>query len=304
MVLRSFFIINFAAKGLHFISFCDSIYADLYREDDFMNSVFKNHVHECDLCIIGGGLAGMCAGIAAARHGIKVIIMQDRPLYGGNASSEIRMWVSGSGGKNCRETGIIEEILLENLYRNPERSYPIWDSILYEFVDGEENITSIMNCSCLDAKCENGRLYEVLGWQTTTQSYHTVKATYFADCSGDSILAPLTGAEFRIGREGRSEFNESIAPEVSDKKTMGLTCLITARETSVRNAVLLRSWVENSGLFLGCYSRRVVIVHRPAAECYRVLKLTLVTHLVLGKDMVSDISAALSLSGKEADEFK
>ena len=207
-----------------------------------MNPIFKNHVHECDLCIIGGGLAGMCAGIAAARHGIKVIIMQDRPLYGGNASSEIRMWVSGSGGKNCRETGIIEEILLENLYRNPERSYPIWDAILYEFVDGEKNITSIMNCSCLDAKCENGKLFEVVGWQTTTQSYHTVKATYFADCSGDSILAPLTGAEFRIGREGRSEFNESIAPEVSDKKTMGLTCLITARETERKVKYTAPEW--------------------------------------------------------------
>ena len=197
-----------------------------------MNSVFKNHQHSCDLCIVGGGLAGMCAGIAAARHGASVIIMQDRPLYGGNASSEIRMWVSGAGGKNCRETGIIEEILLENLYRNPERSYPIWDSILYEFIANEENITSLMNCSCLDAKMDGDTIVSVTGWQTTTQAYHTVTAKYFADCSGDSILAPLTGAEFRLGREGRSEFNESIAPVKPDKKTMGLSCLITAQETT------------------------------------------------------------------------
>lgn len=90
-----------------------------------MNSVFKHHQHTCDLCIASGGLAGMGAGIAAARHGASVFIMQDRPLYGGNASSEIRMWISGAGSKNCRETGIIEEIMLKNLYRNPERSYPI-----------------------------------------------------------------------------------------------------------------------------------------------------------------------------------
>ncbi len=195
-----------------------------------MNSVFNTHNHECDLCIVGGGLSGMCAAIAAARHGISVVIMQDRPLFGGNASSEIRMWVSGAGGANCRETGIIEEIMLENLYRNPERSYPIWDSILYEFVINEKNITYILNCSCLDAEMDGNKVTRVTGWQTTTQSFHTVEAKYFADCSGDSILAPLTNAEFRIGREGRAEFGESIAPEKPDRKTMGLTCLMTARE--------------------------------------------------------------------------
>ena len=162
-----------------------------------MNSVFKNHIHECDLCIVGGGLSGMCAGIAAARHGVSVVIMQDRPLYGGNASSEVRIWVSGASGPNARETGIIEEMMLENLYRNPERRFPIWDSIMYEFVDSEKNITSLMNCSCLDAKCEDGKLIEVSGWQTTTQSYHTVRAKLFADCSGDSILARAYGCRIQ-----------------------------------------------------------------------------------------------------------
>lgn len=172
----------------------------------------------------------MCAAIAAARHGARVVLMQDRPVFGGNASSEIRMWVCGARGENSRETGILEEIMLENLYRNPERSYPIWDSILYEFVMNEKNVTPLLNCSCLDAKVEEGRLCEIVGWQTTTQSFHTVRASYFADCSGDSVLAPLTNAEFRIGREGSGEFGESIAPEVADRKTMGLTCMISARE--------------------------------------------------------------------------
>ena len=196
-----------------------------------MNGNLKNYTYECDLCIVGGGLSGMCAAISAARHGVSVVLMQDRPVFGGNASGEIRMWVSGAHGENNRETGIIEEIALENLYRNPERNYPIWDSILYEFIMKEENITPILNCSCLDAVMDGNKIISVKGWQTTTQSFHTVKATYFSDCSGDSILAPLTGAEFRIGREGREEFNESIAPPVSDKKTMGLSCLIQGRET-------------------------------------------------------------------------
>ena len=209
-----------------------------------MNAVFKNHNHECDLCIVGGGLSGMCAAIAAARHGSSVVIIQDRPMFGGNASSEIRMWVSGAGGLNCRETGIIEEILLENLYRNPERGYPIWDSILYEFVMNEKNITSIMNCSCLDAKMDGNKMISVTGWQTTTQAFHTVKAKYFADCSGDSILAPLSGAEFRIGRECREEFNESIAPLTADKKTMGLSCLITARESERKIKFIPPEWAN------------------------------------------------------------
>ena len=209
-----------------------------------MNKAFKNHLHECDLCIVGGGLSGMCAGIAAARHGMSVVIMQDRALFGGNASSEIRMWVSGASGKDCRETGIIEEIMLENLYRNPERGYPIWDSILYEFVMNEKNITSILNCSCLDAEMESGEIKSVTGWQTTTQSFHTVKAKYFADCSGDSVLAPLTNAEFRLGRESRSEFNESIAPVNADKKTMGLTCLITAREVERKIKFIPPEWAN------------------------------------------------------------
>ena len=209
-----------------------------------MNSAFKNHIHECDLCVVGGGLSGMCAAIAAARHGAKVVIMQDRPLFGGNASSEIRMWVSGASQENCRETGIIEEMMLENLYRNPERSYPIWDSVMYEFVMNEKNITSIMNCSCLDAEMDGAKLVSVTGWQTTTQSFHTVKAKYFSDCSGDSVLIPLTKAEYRLGREGREEFDESIAPETADRKTMGLTCLITAREVERKIKFTPPTWAN------------------------------------------------------------
>ena len=197
-----------------------------------MNSMLKNIVHEVEFCVVGGGLAGMCAAISAARHGVKVAIMQDRPMFGGNTSSEIRMWVSGAHGENNRETGILEELELENFYRNPDRSYALWDTILYEAVKNEENITVLLNCSCLDCEMDGNRIVSIKGWQLSTQQFHTVKAKYFADCSGDSILAPLTGAEYRMGREGRSEFNESIAPLTPDNRTMGLSCLMQARETT------------------------------------------------------------------------
>src|SRR5690554_7472601 len=108
----------------------------------------KKRIHKVDFCVIGGGLAGMSAAIAAARHGIKVLLIQDRPVLGGNASSEIRMWICGAHGENNRETGIVEEIELENMYRNPNKSYSIWDSVLYEKVRFQDNITLLLNCSC------------------------------------------------------------------------------------------------------------------------------------------------------------
>ena len=209
-----------------------------------MNMNLKHIVHECDLCVVGGGLAGMCAAVSAARHGIKVVIMQERPMFGGNASSEIRMWVCGAHGKNNRETGIIEEIALENLYRNPYRSYPIWDSILFEIVKNEKNITALLNCTCNDCEMDDNVIKSVTGWQLTTQSWHTVNARYFADCSGDSILAPLTGAMYRVGREGKDELNESIAPDTADNKTMGLSCLIQARQTTSKHEFIPPVWAN------------------------------------------------------------
>jgi hypothetical protein len=87
-----------------------------------------------------------------------------------------------------------------------------------------------LNCSCLDAEMDGSRIVSVTGWQLTTYTYHTIKARMFADCSGDGVLAPLTNAQFRVGREARSEFNELIEPEVADNKTMGMTCLFQARD--------------------------------------------------------------------------
>lgn len=79
--------------------------------------------HHFDPCVVGGGMAGLIAAIAAARHGAKVALVQDRPMLGGNASSEIRMHICGAHGLNNRETGILEEIFLENQYGNPEPNY-------------------------------------------------------------------------------------------------------------------------------------------------------------------------------------
>lgn len=195
---------------------------------------------QCDVCVIGGGMAGVATAISAAREGIHVCLMHERPVLGGNASSEIRMWVCGAQGENNRETGILEEIALGNLYRNPTKSYPIWDTVLYDFVKREKNITLLLNCTCMDANVETGefangrtkKINRVIGYQLTTQTFFEVEAQYFCDCSGDSILAPLSGAEFRIGREAASEFNENTSVKIADSFTMGMSCLIQGRETN------------------------------------------------------------------------
>ena len=185
--------------------------------------------HKVDFCVVGGGLAGLCAAVSAARGGARVLLMQERPVLGGNASSEIRMWACGASGRNNRETGIIEEICLENLRRNGTKNYYIWDSILLETVQKEPNIELLLNCSCCSAETDGNRITSVTGWQMTTQQWHTVEAGLFADCSGDSILAPLTGAEFRIGREDPKEFDEIATYNSADKCTMGLTCILQGR---------------------------------------------------------------------------
>ena len=191
----------------------------------------KHLTYNTDLCVVGGGMAGLCTALAAARHGIKVVLVQDRPVLGGNASSEIRMWIGGAHGKDNREGGIIEEIFLENFYQNPALKYPIWDSVLYEKAMAEENLTLLLNTSCLEAVMDGDRIASIKGWQSNAETFHTVSATYFADCSGDSILAPLTGAHYMYGREAKADFGETIPPDVADKKTMGMSCLFQIRET-------------------------------------------------------------------------
>ena len=200
--------------------------------------------HEVDLCVVGGGIGGMLTAISAARRGAKVALMHDRPVLGGNASSEIRMWICGAGTRvrNLQETGIMEEIALDNMARNPSRNWSIWDALLYEKVRFEPNIDLILNCACCEAKMDDARIESVTGFQLTTYQRHTVRAKIFADCSGDSILAPLTGAAYRVGREAKSEFGEEFGIESADRKTMGSSLLIQARETDHKVAFTPPAW--------------------------------------------------------------
>ena len=217
---------------------------------NLQSNTLKTKYIDCDFCVVGGGISGMAAAIAAAREGIKVVLIHERPVLGGNASSEIRMWISGAKGENNRESGIIEEIALENMYRNPTKSYAIWDTVLYDLVIREKNIKLLLNCTCMDACVSEGeyaygrdrRIKSVRGYQMTTQCFYEVRAKYFCDCSGDSILAPLSGAKYRWGREGASEFKEDTSVQIADTMTMGMSCLIQARETQESISFIPPEW--------------------------------------------------------------
>ena len=93
-----------------------------------------------DFVVIGGGLAGVCAAVSAARQGVQVVLIQDRPVLGGNASSEVRLWSLGAtshmGNNNrwSREGGLVDEILVENTYRNKEGNPLFFDTVLLDFV--------------------------------------------------------------------------------------------------------------------------------------------------------------------------
>lgn len=207
---------------------------------------FPHIEHSVDLCVIGGGMAGVCAALSAARHGAEVLLMHERPVLGGNASSEMRMHICGAdrhgGIPNMRETGILEELRLENVRRNPNQNAYIWDLLLYEKLMFQPGLTMLLNCSCLYAEMDNMRIISVTGWQQTTQTTHMVRADIYADCSGDSIIAPLSGADYRVGREGQFEYGESIAPVTPDSYTMGMTCLFGSRKYDAPQPYIAPSW--------------------------------------------------------------
>ena len=184
--------------------------------------------------VVGGGISGMCAALAAARHGAKTALIQDRPVLGGNASSEIRMHICGADREghrpNARETGIVEEILLENQLRNPQHSFSICDTILWEKTHGQENLDVYLNARFLSAEADNGVIRRIYVQQMTTEKDFLFTADIFIDATGDGMLAFQAGARVMHGREGKAVFGESLAPDVSDDYTMGNSLMFTARD--------------------------------------------------------------------------
>lgn len=188
---------------------------------------------KADVFIAGGGVAGVCAALSAARHGSKVVLVQDRSRLGGNSSSEVKMHIVGANSHRSRpgwrEGGLIEELRLEDAVNNPQRCWELWDLLLYDKLISEPNITLLLETVLYSAEVKGGRIQHVLARCDKSEHLYRIQAHTYMDCTGDSRLGLEAGAEFRTGRESRSEFNESLAPEKADQETLGSSILFTSR---------------------------------------------------------------------------
>lgn len=192
-----------------------------------------------DLVVAGGGLAGVCAAITAARQGAKVILAQDRPVLGGNASSEVRLWALGAtahmGNNNrwSREGGLIDEILLDNLYRNREGNPLIFDTVLLEKVTDENNITLLLNTAVSQVNKSDGTTIDSIeAFCSQNSIYYQLKAPLFCDATGDGIVAFNAGAAFRVGSESSVEFGEKLAPAEANSELLGHTLYFYSKQTT------------------------------------------------------------------------
>lgn len=191
-----------------------------------------------DLVVVGGGMAGVCCSITAARQGLKVILVQDRPVLGGNASSEVRLWMLGAtshmGNNNrwAREGGVIDEIMVENVWRNPEGNSIVFDSLLLEWVTREPNITLLLNTPVSGvAKNPSGEIESVTAFCSQNETRYTLTGELFCDASGDGTVAFLAGAAFRMGAEAASEFGEGLAPVAPSQELLGHSLYFYSRDT-------------------------------------------------------------------------
>ena len=185
-----------------------------------------------DVAVIGAGPAGVCAALAAARSGAGTLLVTDRPVPGGNSSSEIRVWTRGAtGGGNlfAEEMGVWGELKLRALARDPLGSVLTWDDVLLDALLGQEGLTLLLNTQLTAARTENGRVESVTLRGLRTEREWEQQAGIYVDCTGDGYLARLAGVPFRTGREGRDEFDESLALSVPDQFTQGCSILLQSR---------------------------------------------------------------------------
>ena len=204
-----------------------------------------------DLVVCGGGLAGVCAALAASRLGLKTALVQDRPVLGGNSSSEIRVPLAGAANGNpwAREGGIIEELVLAERYNNftsrrESMINDVWDLVLYDKCRQEENLTLYLDTSVRQVSKLKKRILSLFASQLGSEKELEIRGEFFVDSTGDGVVAHLAGAEYRIGREGRDEFDERWAPGEPDMRIMGSSILFGVRDVGQPVPFRPPAWAE------------------------------------------------------------
>ena len=199
---------------------------------------FPRQTLHADLVVAGGGLAGLCAALAAARDGLQVVLIQDRPVVGGNASSEVGMWGNGAtshmGNNNrwAREGGIMGEILEENLWRNKEGNPVMFDLVLLDMAKSQPGLTLLLNTTVYDLQKEGQRITGVSAFNAINETFYSVTADQFCDATGDGVLGFLAGAEYREGAEEVEELGEKMAPGDNFGHKLGHSIYFYTKQTA------------------------------------------------------------------------
>ena len=219
-----------------------------------------------DVVVIGGGMAGFCAAVAAARHGARTCLVQDRPVFGGNSSSEIRVTLHGAAAFHtyARETGIISELLMEERARNHEEitengwTNSVWDMTMYDMARKTSNLTFHLNTSVyavgMSDRCS---IPSVFARIANAETEIRISARTFIDCTGDGIVADMAGCEWRMGTEGKDEFDEPHAPELASGDTMGSSIHFKAKDMGRPFLLLRRIGLLNSKMRVISMNRAV-----------------------------------------------
>ena len=215
-----------------------------------------------DLVVVGGGIAGCCAAVSAARLGCKVALIKNRPVLGGNNSSEVRVGLSGlisqqpypNIGNLLDELGGVghwtnyearrdtaserSKQILTILKKHPEKiqhnagpASNYEDEKKLQLIANEPNISLFLNTEVVEVRKKGNRISAVIGKDIQNGKESLFKGTLFVDCTGDGNLGYLAGADYRVGRESKSETQEASAPEQADQLTMGTSVQWYSEET-------------------------------------------------------------------------
>jgi hypothetical protein len=189
-----------------------------------------------DLVVVGGGIAGICAAVSAARYGLQVALIQDRPIVGGNNSSEVRVQL---GGKVNMEPypalGNLVNELDPKQVQNARPAAEYKDYLKMELIENEPGVHFFPNIHVNEVSMNGSQIKSVTGQHTVTGERMRFHGKLFADCSGDANLGYLAGADYRLGRESTAATGESLAPEVEDNMTMGSSVMWFSVEDEEEN---------------------------------------------------------------------
>jgi len=186
-----------------------------------------------DLVVVGGGIAGMCAAVSAARGGMNVALVNDRPVLGGNNSSEVRVHLGGyiemkpnkGLGRMIREFG-------HSRAGNAKPAFFYEDAKKDSFILAEPGVTLYPCYRATGVTIEGNMIKNITVQNIEDNSEIVLGAPLFSDCTGDGTIGFLAGADYVMGRESRSEFNEPLAPDKADSMTMGASVQWYTREES------------------------------------------------------------------------